>query len=716
MKPVIVTTSWDDGHKLDVKLAALLRRYDIKATFYISPEDHEFPATELLAAEEIRTLAEDFEIGAHTLTHPHLNRLDAIAARREIIGSKERLELITGKPLHSFCYPYGDYSEETKRLVLEAGFSSARTIERFTTHSVDPLATGTSVDTYDHRRDGMTSVLRLCGRRPWQVPQMRRWDNLGKVMFAQARERGEVFHLWGHSHELEAHNDWQRLAAFLAWLKGQENVIFACNADVPPGKPRLLVTAPYFKPRSGGLEEYAYQIAKGLRSTNGWQVTVVASSDKDDAGMDNYDGIRTYHLARQFTLSNTPCGLGWRRELKRIIATEQPDIIVAHAPVPGMLETTASQAKNIPLVVTYHTGSMLKGRRAPDMLIRRYESLVLPRILRKASMIICVADFVQRSAFIRPYSYKSVVITPGVDARLFEPRQAPTAGGHRLMHVGGLRAGEQHKALDTSLRVVAALKPRYPDVQLAIVGDGDQQHHYEALAEALGIAGSVEFCGRLQGQELVRAYQYADILIVPSRKDVRPLVVVEAMACGVPIVASTAEGIPDLVNDGEFGFLVEPDDISGFAAKVSELFNDDALAKRFSERGRRIASADENSWPRQIALTARLLEAIIRELSPAHGAIPPRASRIQVSIGPELISDRAVTRYERAEVVHVAPYYAATPSWFRSERVFIGPLPRLRGTVRRRCPPVGARPRLRRAGNRRRTARQDRNLAPRRAR
>src|ERR1017187_6847322 len=218
MNSVIVTTSWDDGHKLDLKLASLLRRYGIGATFYVSPQTREFPASERLTAEEIQHLAENFEIGAHTMAHPSLGLLDAAAGRREIVDSKETLELIIGKSLRSFCYPYGDYNEETKRLVNEAGFSRARSVRRFTTRSVDRLALGTSVDTFDHRRDGMLSVLDLCGPRPWRAVRLRRWDNLAKEVFMQARERGEVFHLWGHSHEIEAHNDWQRLEDFLAWL------------------------------------------------------------------------------------------------------------------------------------------------------------------------------------------------------------------------------------------------------------------------------------------------------------------------------------------------------------------------------------------------------------------------------------------------------------------------------------------------------------------
>jgi hypothetical protein len=498
MNRVIVTTSWDDGHKSDLKLARILKHHGIKATFYISPQTTEFSAAERLTADEIRYIAQDFEIGAHTMTHPHLDRIDATAARREIVGSKEMLELITGKPLRSFCYPYGDHNEETKRLVREAGFSSARSTKRFMTHSVDRMAIGTSTDAFDHRRDGMLSVLRLCARRPWQVFGLRRWDNLAKEMFAQARERGEVFHLWGHSREIEANNCWPRLEAFLEWLKMQRDVVFVSNADVPvrPRPPRLLIATSYFKPRSGGLEEYAYQIAKGLQEQKSWHVAVVASGNGDEVKMDSYQGVKVYYLPYRLRLSNTPFGLGWRRKVRRIIAAEHPDVIVAHAPVVGMIDVVVGQAKKIPFVVTYHFASMAKGRLLPDMLVRCYERLLLPRAFRKARAIICASAFVQRSALIAPYSYKSAVINPCADTDFFKPR-FQKAPGHRVMHVGGLKTGEWHKGLDISLRVIAELKQKYSDICLTVVGDGDQQSYYEALAEQLGIVSEVEFCGRI---------------------------------------------------------------------------------------------------------------------------------------------------------------------------------------------------------------------------
>ena len=470
MKPVIVTTSWDDGHKLDLKLAALLKEYGIKGTFYISPQTREFSAEERLTDDEILTLSDSFEIGAYTMTHPHLTQLDIDNARQEIVESKEVLERITNKPVRSFAYPYGEYNDAIKRLVKEAGFSRARSVSRFTTRSVDRYAMGTSVDTFDHRRDGLISILGLCERRPWRIFNLRRWDNLAKLLFEQARVRGEIFHLWGHARDIQRHDDWQRLEAFLAWVTAQNDIIYSYNVDIPSPKPRVLITAPYFKPASGGLEEYCYQIAKGLQDTKNWQVAIVSSSPDESQLVSYFQGLKTYGLPYSLRLSNTPFGFTWPRKLKHIIAAERPDIIVGHAPTPGMIDVTARLAKKVPFVVTYHYASMVKHRLLPDILIRCYEICLLPLIMRKANGVILTSDYVKSWKFMQPYIDKSIVINPAVDTNVFMPKPKSEVG-RNIMHVGGLKPGEEHKGLGTSLLVTAKLKAAYPDVKLVVVGN-----------------------------------------------------------------------------------------------------------------------------------------------------------------------------------------------------------------------------------------------------
>jgi len=92
MPKVIVTTSWDDGHMLDLKLAELLRKYDLKGTFYVAPLNREFKKEDLMSDYQLRRLSQEFEIGAHTMTHPRLGKISAEEADKEIRESKTYLE------------------------------------------------------------------------------------------------------------------------------------------------------------------------------------------------------------------------------------------------------------------------------------------------------------------------------------------------------------------------------------------------------------------------------------------------------------------------------------------------------------------------------------------------------------------------------------------------------------------------------------------------
>src|SRR6266571_410568 len=91
-KKICVTTSWDDGHKLDIRLAALLKQYGVKGTFYVCPQDREFQSEDLLSAQGLLSISKDFEIGGHTITHPHLTNVPLSQADDEIARSKTYLE------------------------------------------------------------------------------------------------------------------------------------------------------------------------------------------------------------------------------------------------------------------------------------------------------------------------------------------------------------------------------------------------------------------------------------------------------------------------------------------------------------------------------------------------------------------------------------------------------------------------------------------------
>jgi peptidoglycan/xylan/chitin deacetylase (PgdA/CDA1 family) len=127
MPEVLVTTSWDDGHALDTKLADLLHDCGCQGTFYISPLSREIPAANRLSHSALRDLSTTFEVGSHTLTHPKLTEIAPSQAEHEITDGKRAVEEIIGGPITSFCYPYGAYSREHVDMVRRAGFRVGRT-------------------------------------------------------------------------------------------------------------------------------------------------------------------------------------------------------------------------------------------------------------------------------------------------------------------------------------------------------------------------------------------------------------------------------------------------------------------------------------------------------------------------------------------------------------------------------------------------------------
>lgn len=219
----IVTTSWDDGHKLDIKLAGLLQRYNIPATFYVSPADREFSKEDLLSAQEIQFLSENFEIGGHTLHHPNLTQVPLDRAVENIRAGRDMLERIVKKKLQSFAYPYGAYTAPIQKAVLNLGFRVARTTKRFSIEaSREYDALPTTVQVYTHLSD----VIRLprYGTIQWQV--------LARYFFDQILESGGVFHLWGHSWEVDKCKEWKNLEAILEYLSNRTDVVYATNGEL----------------------------------------------------------------------------------------------------------------------------------------------------------------------------------------------------------------------------------------------------------------------------------------------------------------------------------------------------------------------------------------------------------------------------------------------------------------------------------------------------
>lgn len=220
MLPAALTTSWDDGHPLDLRLAELLREHNLRATFYIprsAPRGTMNPS-------QIRELAGSFEIGGHTLDHVFLTQVPDAEADRQIGGCKSWVEQSTGKPCAMFCPPAGRFTRHHLQTARDRGFVGIRSVELLSVSA--PRRVGgilimpTTLQAHAHH--GMAYARNAAKRGTWAnfwqylihgCPA--NWETLVEPLIQKALIGGGVFHLWGHSWELELNSQWERLGRVL---------------------------------------------------------------------------------------------------------------------------------------------------------------------------------------------------------------------------------------------------------------------------------------------------------------------------------------------------------------------------------------------------------------------------------------------------------------------------------------------------------------------
>lgn len=209
----------------------MLKQYGLRATFYVSPRNQEFAQEDLLTQPEIREISVDFEIGAHTITHRRLPTIPRDQAEEEIVNSKIILEKVTGKLVNAFCYPGGAYKPVHAQLVRHAGYRYARTVDRYAFEVNEPFEAPTSLHAYNHWSD-LWRIARFARYRPMRFLRYLEWDALGQAMFDHVAQSGGVYHIWGHSWEIDRRNDWERLERVFRHISGHPDVAYLTNGEL----------------------------------------------------------------------------------------------------------------------------------------------------------------------------------------------------------------------------------------------------------------------------------------------------------------------------------------------------------------------------------------------------------------------------------------------------------------------------------------------------
>ena len=267
-------------------------------------------------------------------------------------------------------------------------------------------------------------------------------------------------------------------------------------------------------------------------------------------------------------------------------------LIHAHFGPNGVYAMALAEKLKIPFLVTFHGYDITLNRQA----IWRTGKLLYYQLIfheeelkRKASAFIAVSNFIRNKLIEQGYPQEKIIQHYiGVDTAKFSPT-SQQADERYILCVG---RHTEKKGIDTLLRAFARIALKHPSVTLLQVGQGRLTDKLQTLTKQLGIESRVRFLGAQPHTTVLQLMQKAEIFALPSQIaktgecEGLPIVILEASACGIPVVSSYHSGIPEAVIDGETGFLLSEKDDKSLAEKLDILLSDRSLGKKMGQQGR----------------------------------------------------------------------------------------------------------------------------------
>jgi glycosyltransferase involved in cell wall biosynthesis len=229
--------------------------------------------------------------------------------------------------------------------------------------------------------------------------------------------------------------------------------------------------------------------------------------------------------------------------------------------------------RKTPVIVNYRGGEAREYLAASARWVK-------PSMARAARLVV-PSGFLQQ--VFAEVGLSAAVIPNIIDLDTFYPAPEPSADAVFTLVI--TRNLEPIYGLDTAIRALALVRETIPDIQLKIAGSGPQRAELEQLAERLGVGSAVVFVGRLERAQIVDLYHSAHAMLNPSRVDNMPNSVLEAMACGLPVISTNVGGVPYIVQDGQTAVLVPPDNVQQMAQAIEKLCHDSKLRSYLRDCG-----------------------------------------------------------------------------------------------------------------------------------
>ena len=361
-----------------------------------------------------------------------------------------------------------------------------------------------------------------------------------------------------------------------------------------------------FPPYKGGMGNVAYNFSKGLADLgNDVSVLTPDYSEKNNKfSNDSKLNFKVLRLKPLFKYGNAAFipQLFWK--------LDDYDIVHLHYPFFGATKIIILLKlffrKKIKLIVHYHMDAKAYGFKG--LIFKLNNFLILPILLWQAQIITCASlDYIKHSQvanYYKKHAKKFRQILFGVDLKQFAIQSITTQEKNQktILFVAGLDKAHHFKGLENLLQAIKILKNSlHFKFNLIVIGEGGLKNYYKNLAKNLEIDEIVNFFGQVDNNKLVDYYNYCDVFVLPSisQSEAFGLVLLEAMACAKPVIASNLPGVRDVFKNSIQGLLINPGDIHDLVEKLEIILTNDKLAKQMGQAGRKLVE-DKYTWEKVV--------------------------------------------------------------------------------------------------------------------
>lgn len=336
---------------------------------------------------------------------------------------------------------------------------------------------------------------------------------------------------------------------------------------------KIAILVNLFPPKwLAGTEIATYYIAEYL-AQRGHEVHVITSLDE---GLPEESYEKGFHIHRLPRIEIRFIGvLIFWADIIRVLRKIKPDIVHAQSLISGMPALLSHKLLKIPYVI-YGRGSDVY---LPDW----FTKLTAKGILKNASTVIALTEHM-KDAMQAIYSRDVIIVPNGINLNEVAEREAEGGNpGKKILFVGRLHPVKGTQYL---LGAMSIVHRELPEAKLILVGDGEEREHLETLTDNLGIRECVEFAGRVPHERVKDYMNQAEVFVLSSLSEGFPVTILEAMACGLPVVATRVGGVPDIIKNGTNGYLVDTMNQEQIAEALLNLLQDKQLRKDISENNR----------------------------------------------------------------------------------------------------------------------------------